>query len=221
MANIFARAHEHLQEKDDAREKSLMGSRQVVRFCAEATRTIHREEFEAAEQLLTQAREALIKIRKTVEGHPDILYAGFIGDAEKEYAEAMAAMAVARGDEIPSPEEIGVETAPYLNGLAEAVGEIRRRIIDKLRLGEVDGCAQLLETMDAFYSGIVSFDYPEAMLLGLRRRTDLARSIIERTRHDVTHAIRQDRLEATMKRLESVLEEVRRQKAKGEKQMGK
>lgn len=205
MGGIFSRAHEHLQRKDAAREESLTGSRRVVRSCAEAIRAIHREEFAAAEQLLLQARRVLTEIKGMMEGHPDILYAGFVGDAQKEYAEAMVTLAAVRGDDIPSPEELEVDTSPYLNGLAEAVGEVRRTIVDKLRVGEVKGCTDLLEMMDALYSGIVSFDYPEAMLFGLRRRTDLARSIIERTRHDVTHAIRQDRLEATMKRLEGKL----------------
>lgn len=205
---IFAKAHEHLQEKDAARERALTRSRQVIRLCADTTRTIHREEFEAAGELLSQAGKALGETREALEAHPDVLYAGFFADAEKEYAEATVTLAVVRGEELPSPEELGVEVSPYLNGVAEAIGEVRRRIIDKLRVGDVKVCAELLEMMDVFYSGIVSFDYPEAMLMGLRRRTDLARSIIERTRHDVTHAIRQDRLEATMKRLEGRLERV-------------
>jgi len=207
VTDILSEAHEHLQQKDAVREHALSGSRQVIRFCAEATRTIHREEFEAAEELLSRARGILTEMKGMMGKHPDVLYSGFVGDAEKEYAEGMVALATVKGDEIPSPEELEVDTAPYLNGIAEAIGELRRRIVDNLRTGEVEECIQLLETMDIFYSGIVSFDYPEAMLLGLRRRTDAARSIIERTRHDVAHAIRQDRLEATMKRLESRLEE--------------
>ena len=195
-----------MQAKDAAREKGLAGSRAVIRSCAEATRAIHREEFDAAKKLLAQGEKMLAEMRRLMEGHPDITYAGFLSDAEKEYAEAMVSLAVAHGDQIPSAEELEVDVAPYLNGLAEAIGEIRRSIVDQLRIGRVEKCAPLLDTMDALYSGIVSFDYPEALLLGLRRRTDLARSIIERTRHDVTHAIRQDRLEATMKRLEGTLE---------------
>lgn len=194
-----------LERKDAAREESLSQARKVVRLCADSIRHVHRQEFAAAEALMDEAAGVLRGLQPVRQEHPDVYYAGFIQDAEKEYAEARITLAMAREQRIPSPVELEVEAAPYLNGAAEAIGEVRRRIVDLLRTGGVTRCAALLEVMDDLYTGIVSFDYPDALLAGLRRRTDMARSIIERTRQDVTTALRQEKLEGQMKALQEGL----------------
>jgi len=205
LEEILETIRTHLEDKDAARELALVGSRKVIRLCAEATREMHREEWPQAEKQLGDSRQVLSEIEARLQQHQDVLHTGFVQDAQKEYAEARLALAVIRGQPIPGPAELGVPEAPYLNGMAEAIGEIRRRIIDLLRDGKVDNCVGLLETMSDFYAAIVTFDYPDAVLMGLRRRTDIARSLIEKTRHDLTTAIRQEKLEASLRRLESVL----------------
>ena len=132
-------------------------------------------------------------------------YAGFVQDAQKEYAEASITCALIAGRELPQPGALEVGYAPYLNGMGEAIGELRRRLLDLLRHGEVLRCESILQQMDDMYGVLVTMDYPDGMTGGLRRTTDVARSIIEKTRGDLTVAIRQQQLESTLREFESKL----------------
>ncbi|HMO55427.1 MAG TPA: hypothetical protein PJ994_13045, partial [Tepidiformaceae bacterium] len=142
-----------------------------------------------AAEMLDEAREVRDAAVRALEGHADIYHAGFLHDAQKEYAEARTTLALLSGGSIPAPEVLGVEYAAYLNGIAEAVGEMRRMVLDRLRGGEYDGCEEILDAMDDIYSVLVTIDYPDAMTGGLRRTTDQTRGILEKTRGDLTMAI--------------------------------
>ena len=95
---------------------------------------------------------------------------------------------------MPTPEDLHAENPAYLNGLTETLGELRRRSLDLLRPGYNSEVERLLDLMDEVYTQLVTMDYPDAITEGLRRRTDLARGIIERTRADVTVAYREEQL---------------------------
>ncbi|HLF70929.1 MAG TPA: haloacid dehalogenase, partial [Dehalococcoidia bacterium] len=124
----------------------------------------------------------------------------------KEYAEARTTLALISGQgEFPTPQSLDVETAAYLNGLAEAVGELRRYLLDKLRLGDVERCEEVLTVMDEVYGILVTFDYPDAMTGGLRRTTDNVRGILERTRGDLALSVRQRQLEDKLSEFEKRL----------------
>ena len=138
--------------------------------------------------------------------HPDLFYTGYVQDAQKEYVEALATFSLVTGEPMQTPEEIGVAAAAFLNGLAEAVGELRRYVLDLLRRGEAESCEGYLRTMDDIYSLLVTIDYPDALTGGLRRTTDATRAILERTRGDLTFALRQRDLEAALARLEGRLD---------------
>jgi translin len=172
-----------------AREAALPAARQAIRHCANAIRAIHREEFDKAESLMDQARASLDQGVAAAADFPDIYYAGYLQDAEKEYAEARTTYSVVRELEVPGPEDIGVGVAPYLNGISEAIGEARRHILDLLRKGEFDRSERLLSSMDDIYFVLVSMDYPDAITGNLRRSTDIARGILEKTRGDLSLAI--------------------------------
>lgn len=175
-----------LDAKSDAREQGLTMSRAAIRHCANSIRAVHRREMDLAEDLRDQAKAALDKARAALKPFPDIYYAGFLQDAEKEYAEAVATACLVTGQEIPGPKDLEVGDAPYLNGLAEAIGELRRHLLDLMRHGNLGRADELLGLMDDIYYVLVSMDYPDALTGGLRRTTDVARSIIERTRGDVS-----------------------------------
>jgi translin len=177
-------------ERMEARERALPAARRAIRSCANAIRAIHRSEWDTAHRLMDQARAAIDEGLGAVRDHPDIRFAGYLQDAQKEYAEARITEAVVTGaTELPTPEELGVEDAPYLNGMAEAIGEARRHILDLLRHGKVTEGEAVLTAMDDMYYVFVSMDYPDAITLNLRRSTDVARSLIERTRGDLSVAI--------------------------------
>jgi len=137
--------------------------------------------------------------------HQDIFYAGFVADAQKEYAEAALTSALMQRQPPPTPDVLGVEWAPYLNGLGEAVGELRRYILDRMRQGRLEGCEELLADMDEIYSQLITLDYPDAITGNLRRTTDAVRGILEKTRGDLTLAVSQERLNAAMNRVHESL----------------
>jgi translin len=193
-----------LDAKHRAREVGLSNARQAIRRCANAIRAVHRGDRKAADALLVDARELLDVAEATLAAHPDVYYAGFLQDAQKEYAEAQATRALVTGEPLPPPEDVGVGDAPYLNGLAEAVGELRRHLLDVLRAGDVARAGELFEAMEEIHAVLVDLDFPDAMTGGLRRSTDVARAIIERTRSDLTlTVIQRDLADALRRRADS------------------
>ncbi len=185
--------------KNTAREQALGASRAIIRLSANSIRAVHRGEFERARELLGEARAVRDAAVAALQGHMDIYHAGFLHDAQKEYAEAWTTLALLSGGRLPSPETLGVEHAAWLNGIAEAIGEMRRWILDRLRAGEPDGCEEVLQAMDDIYSVLVTIDYPDAMTGGLRRTTDQTRGILERTRGDLTMALVQQQATAAFR----------------------
>jgi translin len=171
-----------------ARERALPASRRAIRSCANAIRAIHRGEFELAHRLMDEARAAIDEGLAAVAEHPDIRFAGYLQDAQKEYAEARLTEVIVHGGTIPTPDALGVEDAPFLNGMAEAIGEARRRVLDLLRAGRVDEGDAVLAAMEDLYAVLVTMDYPDAITGNLRRSTDVARSLIEKTRGDLAVA---------------------------------
>lgn len=185
---------EALDATHRAREAGLRNCRRIIRLSANAIRSLHRGEHDAAEGLMGEAQSLLEETTEILADHPAILHAGFVHDAAKEYAEARTTAALAAGDPLPSPEELGVLVPAYLNGLGEAVGELRRRLLDLLRAGDLEGAEQTLGSMDAVVELLASLDYPDGMTGGLRRTTDVARALVERSRSDLTTTIVQERL---------------------------
>lgn len=185
---------EVLDDKYRAREKGLANSRQIIRRSANAIRALHRDERDRAEELMGEAESLLREAEEVLLGHPDVRYTGFVSDASKEYAEARLTAALIDGAPLPLPGDLGVDAAPYLNGLGEAVGEMRRRMLDQMRKGDLDEAERLLEAMDAIHQLMADLDYPDGMTGGLRRTTDVARALIERSRSDLTTTAVQERL---------------------------
>ncbi|MFB3882348.1 MAG: haloacid dehalogenase [Armatimonadota bacterium] len=191
--------------KDAAREKGLTRSREVIRNSADAIRHVHRAEFAEAEKLMAASVKLLAEVDEALKDHPDVYYAGFVQDAQKEHAEAHATLALVQGRPLPDPDDLGVGYAPYLNALGEAIGELRRHALDGIRRNEVGWGEGILAAMDEVYYAMISFDYPPAIDRGLKRTADVTRSLIERTRGDITNAARQQRLESALAELEGRL----------------
>jgi translin len=190
-----------------ARESALPASRAAIRSCANAIRAIHRGELDVAHRLMDEAKASIDAALEAVADQPEIRYAGYLQDAQKEYAEARITEAVVAGSaHVPTPEELGVEDAPYLNGVAEAIGEGRRHALDLLRHRRVDESESVLSAMDDLYAVLVTIDYPDAITGNLRRSTDIARSLIEKTRGDLSVArVSQDLHDALERHAREVL----------------
>lgn len=187
-------------EKMVAREAALVASRRAIRASANAIRAIHRGELPEAHALMDQARAALDEGEGAAADHPDVMFAGYLQDAQKEYAESRLTEAIVLGLDLPSPDDLRVGLAPYLNGMAETIGEGRRSILDLLRAGEVERAEAILGRMEDMHHVLASMDYPDAMTGNLRRSTDIARSIIEKTRGDLSLSLVQQSLRDALDR---------------------
>lgn len=202
LETTISRIVARIDTKNAAREQALAESRQVIRHAANSIRAIHRKEFEQAQKLLEQGRERLATIKQVLANYQDLYWAGYVQDAQKEYTEARLTYALVQNETLPAPEDLGVEDAPYLNGLAEAASELRRYILDMLRHGQEASARseELLDRMDEVYSYLVTIDYPDALTGGLRRSTDLVRGVLEKTRGDLTLTLRHQILEAALEK---------------------
>ncbi len=202
LESIVDRIRVSLTAKNAARDAALARSRELIRHSANAIRAAHRNEFDTADELLDAARELATQMVGDLAGYPDLYHAGYTQDALKELAEASITTALVRGDELPSPEQLGIEYAAYLNGLGEAAGELRRYALDALRRGDIATAEVMLTHMDEIYDNLIAVDFPDAITGGLRRTTDMVRGVLERTRGDLTVAARQQKLEEALKDLE-------------------
>jgi translin len=205
LDSIAAGIRESFSAQDEAREKVLPLCREVIRYSSTTIRALHRQEFEAAGKLLTSARDQLEETERAIGDYSELKHTGFFRDAQKEFAEASITLALVSGDKTPSPEELKVSATAYLNGLGEAVGELRRYLLDSTRRGDVSRLEELLAAMDDIYNILVTMDFPDAITGGLRRTTDMVRGILERTRSDLTLLIQQNKLEQKLRLFEDRL----------------
>lgn len=194
LAAVSEAVRSVLDDKYRVREIALTNSRKIIRLSANSIRATHRGETDRASGLMDEAGALLAETNEVLADHADILHAGFVGDASKEYAEARLTAALASGGDMPLPDELGVRAAPYLNGLGEAGGEMRRRMLDLLRAGDIAAAETALEAMNSIHELLADLDYPDGMTGGLRRTTDVARALIERSRSDLTTTVIQERL---------------------------
>lgn len=203
---LIAGIIDEFEQINAAREQALGRSRHVIRASANAIRAAHRGELDDARSGAAEASRLMREIVHHVEDHPSLAGAGYVNDAMKEVAEAHLTIAILAGEALPAPSELGVASAAWLNGLAEAASELRRDALDALRRNDVETAEALLRQMDAIYSDLVTVDFPDAITGGIRRTTDQLRAVLERTRGDVTFALRQDRLERLLASTEAALD---------------
>jgi translin len=191
-----------LEAKHAQREAVLAASRHVVQQAARAIRAVHRREWDVAASLLAEADRVVAEMNAAAAGHSDLEAAGYTLDAQKEYAEAYLTRALVRGEDLPSPEALGVEDAAWLNGLGEAGAELRRTALDLIRHGEVAAAEQILQRMEDITTFLMTVDFPGAITRDIKRTNDMVRSVTERTRGDMTMAVRQEELQAALEGFE-------------------
>jgi len=202
LDDIAEEALQALEARHRIREGALELSRSLIRHSANTIRAIHRGELDKAREMLEEGRGVVKQFNADLAEEQSIYGAGYVQDALKEYAEASLTFVLTAQETIPGPTDLEIDYPAYLNGLAEAMGELRRSILDLMRAGELKRAEELLRIMDEVYGVLVTVDFPDAITRGLRRTTDMVRGVLERTRGDLTMAVRQQRLEATLRDFE-------------------
>ncbi len=198
LSQIESDVRDELDSKYTAREAAIRLGRPIIQASSKAIRALHRNERDTARDLMDEAKGLVDQLRSALDGHDDLARSALSYDAVKEYAEAELTAALLAHEPLPSPADLGIHAVPYLKGLGEAVGEQRRRLLDQLRKGDLDGAESTFEDMEVVHDLLTSLDYPDGMTAGLRRTTDVARALIERSRADLTTTIVQERLRAQL-----------------------
>lgn len=195
LAGITDTIRVGLSAANDAREAALPACRATIRSASRAIRAVHRDDVDAVKAHVAEAERSLRDAQRTLQPFPALVHAGFLHDAEKEYAEARLTAALVGGEPAPGPDEIGVDPTAWMRGLAEAASELRRNLLDRLREGDVERAEALLAAMDDTYDVLSVVDLPDALTHGLRRTLDQLRAVLERSRGDVTTTVLQTRLQ--------------------------
>jgi translin len=203
LKSIIETIRTDLEAKSSTRDAALHRSRELIRHCANAIRATHRGEVAEAEEILALARAVAHQTAADLEAYPDLYHAGYTQDALKEYVEARLVFAFETGGQVPDLAELGVEGPAFLNGLAEAASELRRHCLDLMRENRLERAGQILDIMDEAYTQLMSLDFPDAITGGLRRQTDMLRGVVERTRGDLTTAIRQEMMRQALREFEA------------------
>jgi len=203
---------EKLNEKDDLREETLKNCREIIRNSRKGIKNIHENKIEEAEEYIGEAEKILEETKKKIENHPDILTAGYMENAMQEVAEAEIFMAIMKNKDIPSPEEIGVSYTSYLMGMADVVGELRRRGVYLMKNGSIGEVEEILSIMEEICDRIGEFDYPSG-LLPIKRKQDVIKKVLEKMRGEVAIFKKTKELESKM---EALLRKMKKRKGESE-----
>jgi translin len=201
LAALAEPVRAEFEASHQAREAGLAACRRTIRGASQLVRAVHRRRPDEIAARTQEVSAAMRDAQTALAPHPDVAFAGFLHDAEKEYAEGMLLAALVDGSALPDYRQLGVRPAAWLRGLAEAASELRRHLLDRLRGDEAAEAERLLRAMEDVYDLLVTVDYPDAITGGLRRTTDALRPVLERTRGDLTLTLVQGRIQASLERL--------------------
>jgi len=202
LEQIAQRIQDSLEEKDTVREIAIKSSRAIIRMSSGVVHGMHKGV--DGEPLLSEAIDEAHKLKSILSEHIDIWHSGIVQDALQEVAEAAILDAIVKGQELPDPENLGMPGTAYLMGMADTIGELRRFALEALRRGDTPAAERYLDIMEEMFLVIMGFDYPDA-IVSIRRKQDIARSVLEKTRGDVSVSVSVERLQGKMSELEKRL----------------
>ncbi|MFX1257172.1 MAG: haloacid dehalogenase [Promethearchaeota archaeon] len=185
LKNIFSELNETLEKLDQDREKILKISRIIIRDCSIAIKHIHRREFKEFQEKINNVEINHEKLVSLVNEDRGVFFK-YLKVPEQEYAEAVLLYSIISRKNFPLPDELKINPLNYILGLADVIGELRRYALDNIRNSQITDLNGILESMDEVYTHLFSLDYPSGITQDLRRKTDIARNIIEKTRGDIS-----------------------------------
>ncbi len=212
LSEVFKKIRDEIDQDDVIREEILAKTRKTIRACSEAIKLAHRGDYNNSERMIQFAKETIELARDKLQESQFLSHSRVLDTAYQELTEAINLLSILQGKGLVAPNECAIPSRPYLTGLADVVGELRRAILDQLRRNDVQKAEQLLKIMESILDELTAFDYPNALIPDLRRKCDVGRTLVERTRADVTTAIRQERLIKEINGLEGQLTSIEREK---------
>jgi len=197
----LAGLQQHLTEYDRTREKLIELTRKTTRLAGWAIIQIHRQQVTKAKMTLKDAEETITQVRDLLDKGSEFKQAGYVIVAFQEFAEAKVLLSYVSRQELLSERQVGAGWMPYLLGLLDFVGELRRITMDQLKVGKLKEAQATFESMQGVFEDLLSLDRT-SIIPTFRRKIDVARRLVEATRGDVIAEIRRASLEKAVRSLE-------------------
>lgn len=213
LDKIVNKIEKSIDDKDKIREQALRSSREIIIGCRKAIQLIHQKKMKNASTNIKQASVKLIGLYDMTQNHPDLYHAGFVENAAQEFVEANCFYNIMQGKDLPDPDKIQTTYSSYLLGLCDLVGELRRTALDSIRHGKAKIADKYLDMMEEIYDVIIRFDYPSG-LIPIKKKQDMVRSLIEKTRGELAVASCERRIEYRTDEFRGMLDKVNDDKKK-------
>jgi len=207
LDKIVNKIEKSIDDKDKIREQALRTSREIIIGCRKAIQLIHQKLMREAKNNITKSSKKLQTLYDLTQGHPELYHAGFVENAAQELVEASCLYNIMRGIDLPDPDEIKTTYSSYLLGLCDLVGELRRSALDKIREGAAREADDYLKMMEDIYDVIIRFDYPSG-LIPIKKKQDMVRNLIERTRGELAVASCERRIEYRTDEFRGILDRI-------------
>ena len=214
LETVIQEVKNELTEKNKIREDTHESMRKATSLSKQAILLIHQKKYGDAEKMVATAKEKISSLQDLAKEYPEIIYGGMFSATLQEYSEANIFLTLIKEARFVTPAEINVPSVDYVLGLADVIGEYRRLALDNLREGDVKKGEECLEIMDQVFIQLLALDEAYMLVPGLRRKSDVARRIIETTRGDITLEVRRKSLEDYLKRFEPVKRSTKRKPEK-------
>lgn len=181
----------------DAREFLLKNSREVIVLCSKAIILTHSGKNDEAKKILKNAENLLKKYRTKLS--PEI--SRYLITAEQEFVEASCFISIIEKKPIPSEKKMNVMSESYVLGLMDCIGELKRTVFDKIRVGQVDEAIRIFEIMEELYMNLYPFSLYDKVVKEARKKMDVARILVEDVRVSITEEKRRSELLRTIEKL--------------------
>ncbi len=216
---IIDKIETYIDDKDQTREKSIRYSRNIIINCRKAIHQIHQHQYHEAETFIRKAGSTLGELYQITKSYPDLTHAGYVENASQEYVEANCFYQLMQENDLPDPDELHTSYTSYLQGLCDVVGELRRKTLDSILEGEPEEAKRYLSIMEDIYESIIRFDYPSG-LIPIKRKQDVARSLVEKTRGELAVATCEYRIGHKTDEIQEAIGTVKAKKGKKQKISG-
>lgn len=181
----------------DNREFLLKNTREIIILCSRSIISVHKGDLKTAKKNLAQADLLLKKYRKKATSD----LRRYLITPEQEYVEAACLLAVVEGKEIPSDKKLKVFEESYVLGLLDCVGELKRMIFDKIRIGDINNALRIFDIMENLYLHLYSFSMYDKVVKEARRKIDVDRILVDDARGAITEEKRRSELIKELKKL--------------------
>ena len=216
LDGIINKIDTYINGKEQIRDQALRSSRDIIIKCRKAIQRLHRKAMIDAQEFITKSSEELTHLYEITKEYPDLFHAGFVENAAQEFVEAQCLFNIMNGDDLPDPDSLQTTYSAYLLGLCDVVGELRRGALDLVMKGETERAYEYLEFMDMIYDAIMQLDYPSG-LVPIKRKQDIARNLIEKTRGELAVASCERRIDDRTNEFRGLLDQVNHQEKTKEK----